>query len=172
MPVRYILSSVWVRLSIFSQLSIIQYMGLCLFSLPISCVMIERIYILCLIVIMKSEVWTIIHCSWLGHETMVYALCLSIFLFILKQQFLYILYIPTMALLKVLADSDCSCPSSTKTGSLGEISTVYEYVYRYLVHVHIQNWFTILTQVFNNLLALAKTHQNVCKNIQRVARLT
>ena len=32
MPVRYILSSVWVRLSIFSQLSIIQYMGLCVFS--------------------------------------------------------------------------------------------------------------------------------------------
>ena len=33
--IRYILSSVWVRLSIFSQLSIIQYMGLCVFSLPI-----------------------------------------------------------------------------------------------------------------------------------------
>ena len=31
MPVRYILSSVWVRLSIFSQLSIIQYMGPCVF---------------------------------------------------------------------------------------------------------------------------------------------
>ena len=29
MPVRYILSSVWIRLSIFSQLSIIQYMRLC-----------------------------------------------------------------------------------------------------------------------------------------------
>ena len=43
---RYILSSVWVRLSIFSQLSIIQYMGLCVFSLPISTVMIERIYTL------------------------------------------------------------------------------------------------------------------------------
>ena len=28
-PVRYILSSAWVSLSIFSQLSIIQYMGLC-----------------------------------------------------------------------------------------------------------------------------------------------
>ena len=42
----YILSSVWVRLSIFSQLSIIQYMGLCVFSLPISLVMIERIYTL------------------------------------------------------------------------------------------------------------------------------
>ena len=46
MPVGYILSSVWVTLSIFSQLSIIQYMGLCVFSLPISLVMIERIYTL------------------------------------------------------------------------------------------------------------------------------
>ena len=46
MPVRYILSSVWVRLSIFSQLSSIQYMGLCVFSLPISLVMIARIYTL------------------------------------------------------------------------------------------------------------------------------
>ena len=36
MPVRYILSSVWVRLSIFSPLSIIQYAGLYVFSLPIS----------------------------------------------------------------------------------------------------------------------------------------
>ena len=56
MPVRYILSSVWVRLSIFSPLSIIQYVGLYVFSLPISLVMIERIYIyiLCLIIIIKS----------------------------------------------------------------------------------------------------------------------
>ena len=46
MPVRYNLSSVWVRLSIFSQLSIMQYMGLCVFSLPISFVKIERIYTL------------------------------------------------------------------------------------------------------------------------------
>ena len=50
MPVRYILASVWVRLSIFSPLSIIQYVGLYVFSLPISLVMIERIYILCLII--------------------------------------------------------------------------------------------------------------------------
>ena len=49
MPVRYILSGVWVRLSIFSPLSIIQYLGLCAFSLPIPLVMIERIYILWLI---------------------------------------------------------------------------------------------------------------------------
>ena len=79
MPVRYILSSVWVRLSIFSPLSILQYVGLYVFSLPISLVMIERIYILCLIII-KSEVWTITHCLGLGHETMVSAVCLSIFL--------------------------------------------------------------------------------------------
>ena len=80
MRVRYILSSVWVRLSIFSPLSIIQYVGLYVFSLPISLVMIERIYILCLIIIIKSEVWTITHCLRLGHETMVSAVCLSIFL--------------------------------------------------------------------------------------------
>ena len=79
MPVRYNLSSAWVRLSIFSQLCIIQYVGLCVFSLPISLVMIERIYILCLIIIIKSEVWTIYHCLGLGHETMVCAVCLSIF---------------------------------------------------------------------------------------------
>ena len=79
MSVRYILSSVWVRLSIFSPLSIIQYVGLYGFSLPISLVMIERIYILCLIIIIKSEVWTITHCLGLGHETMVSAVCLSIF---------------------------------------------------------------------------------------------
>ena len=78
MPVRYNLSSVWITLSIFSQLSI-QYMGLCVFSLPISFVMIERIYILCLIIIIKSEVWTITHCLGWGHETMVCAVCLSIF---------------------------------------------------------------------------------------------
>ena len=75
------LSSVWVRLSIFSPLSIIQYVGLYVFSLPISVVMIERIFILCLIIIIKSEVWTITHCLGLGHETMVSAVCLSIFLF-------------------------------------------------------------------------------------------
>ena len=80
MPVRYNLSSVWVILSIFSQLSIIQYVGLCVFSLPISYVMSERIYTLYLIVIIKSEVWSITHCLGLGHETMVCAVCLSIFL--------------------------------------------------------------------------------------------
>ena len=86
MLVRWILSSVWVRLSTFSQLlvvqSITQYVGLCVFSLPTPLVMIEIIYILCLIIIIKSEVWTITHCLGLGHETMVYAVCLAILLWI------------------------------------------------------------------------------------------
>ena len=36
--------------------------------------------LLCLIIIIKSEVWTIIHCLGLGHETMVCAVFLFIFL--------------------------------------------------------------------------------------------
>ena len=54
----------------------------CVFSLPIPLVMIERIYIyiLCLIIIIKSEVWTIAHCLGLGHESVVCAVCLSLFL--------------------------------------------------------------------------------------------
>ena len=79
MPIRYILSSVWVRLSLFSPLSIIQYVGLYVFSLPISVVMIERICKRCVISIIKSEVWTVTHCLGFGHETMVSAACLSIF---------------------------------------------------------------------------------------------
>ena len=74
MPVRDILSSVWVRLNIFSQLSIMQYMGLCVFILPP--LLWLRWYVLCLIIIIKSEVWTITHCLGLGHETMVCAVCL------------------------------------------------------------------------------------------------
>ena len=57
-------------------------MGMCVFSLPTPFVMIERIHILCLIIIIKLEVWTITHCLGLGHETMVCAVRLSIFLHI------------------------------------------------------------------------------------------
>ena len=75
--VRYILSSVCLRLNQFSQLSFMQCMGL---SLPISFMMIVRICILHLTIIVTSEVWPICHCLGLGHETMVSALCLSILL--------------------------------------------------------------------------------------------
>ena len=53
MSARYILSSVWVRLSIFSWLSIIQYMGLYVFILPNSLVMVERIY--CFVLLSSSN---------------------------------------------------------------------------------------------------------------------
>ena len=69
---------VWVRLSIFSQSSIIQYMG-CVFSVYPFPLWWLREYTLCLIIIIKSEVWSIIHCLGLGHETMVCAVCFSIF---------------------------------------------------------------------------------------------
>ena len=79
MLVRYISSCMCVRLSIFSRLSIKQYVGFCVFSLPITLVMIGRIYIsLSYIIIIKSEVWT--HRLGLAHETMICAVCLSIFL--------------------------------------------------------------------------------------------
>ena len=39
-----------------------------------------RGYVLCLIIIIKSEVWIIIHCLGLGQETMVCAVCLYILL--------------------------------------------------------------------------------------------
>ena len=63
-------------------LSVIHYTmcGAVCFQFTHSLVMIERIYILCLIIIIKSEVWTITHCLGLVHETMVSAVCLSIFL--------------------------------------------------------------------------------------------
>ena len=59
--VRYSLSSMWVRLGIFSQLSIIRGAG-CVFSVnpfPLWWLK-EYIYF-------KSEVWTVTHCLGLGH---------------------------------------------------------------------------------------------------------
>ena len=63
-------------------LSVILYTicGPYVFSLPISLVMTEKIHTLCLLIIIKSQVWTIAHCLGLGHETLVSTVCLSIFL--------------------------------------------------------------------------------------------
>ena len=54
-----------------------------------------REYILCLSILIKSEVWINIHCLGLGHETMVCAVCLSIFLcwYMRMNIWSYILYI-------------------------------------------------------------------------------
>ena len=53
--VRYILSSVCLRLNQFSQLHFMQYMGLCIFNWPISLMVILRICVHYLIIIIKSE---------------------------------------------------------------------------------------------------------------------
>ena len=52
------------------------------FNLPVPCSWGIYIYILCLIIIIKSEVWIITHCLGLGHEIMVCVICLSKILWI------------------------------------------------------------------------------------------
>ena len=75
---RYIMSSLCLRLNQFSQFSFMQYMGLCVFSLPTSLMMTARINVLDLNIIMKSEVWPLCHRLGLGHETMV---CTYVYLY-------------------------------------------------------------------------------------------
>ena len=72
---------VWVRFIIYSPISNIHVWD-CVFSAYPFPLWWLREYTLCLIVIIKSEVWTtcIIHCLGLGHQTMVCAVCLSLFL--------------------------------------------------------------------------------------------
>ena len=61
--------------------SVIHYTipGAVCFQFTHSLMMIERQYILCLIIIIKSEVWSITHCLGLGHETMLCTVCLFVF---------------------------------------------------------------------------------------------
>ena len=83
MPVRYNLSSVWVRLSIFSQLSVIHYTicGAVCFQFTHSlCDDWENIYTLSYY---HHQIGSMNPFSLgLGHETTVCAVCLSIFLFL------------------------------------------------------------------------------------------
>ena len=64
--------TVCLRWSQFSQLSFLQYMGLCVFSLPIH-----------LMMILGISYYHHCHCWGLGHETMLCAVCLYIFLLII-----------------------------------------------------------------------------------------
>ena len=77
-------------------LSVIHYTirGAVCFQFTHFLVMIERIYILCLIIIIQSEVWAITHCLGLGHETMVYAVCLFVFLFLLNLVEIRLFHMP------------------------------------------------------------------------------
>ena len=147
MPVRYIFVEC-LKLSLFSQSSIIQYMGLCVSSLPISLVMIERIYILCLIINIKSEVWTIIHCLGSGHQTMVcMSVCLDIYLYLFcnnpERLFMTLVSLfieePIVRLSACLSSNDCNY-------HIG-------YYGRYIIHYH----------TVNGLLHHRKYHYDVIK---------
>ena len=80
------LSSVCLRLSQFSRISFVQYIGVCVVSLSISLMMIVRIRVLYFIIIIKSEVWPIYHCLRFDNETMVCAVCL-IFIFLQTEHY-------------------------------------------------------------------------------------
>ena len=72
--VRYILSSVFVRLNPLSQLTLVQYMGLCVFVLPLGN---SATCVLYIVIIIKPEISIIGNCCERGHETMMRALCLA-----------------------------------------------------------------------------------------------
>ena len=74
MLVRYIQSSVCLRLSQFTQSSFMLHMGLWLFSFPISLMVIVKAHVLYHVVIIKSEVWPICLCLGTSHETIVCAI--------------------------------------------------------------------------------------------------
>ena len=76
----YILSGVCLRLNPFSHLSLYKYMGLWVFSLPFSLLMIVRMIVHHLIVIIKSKIWIISYCLGLGNDAIACAVCLSTFL--------------------------------------------------------------------------------------------
>ena len=57
-----------------------QYVGLCVFSLPISLLVIMIICALYVTIIIKSEVWITSHCLWLRHEAMLGTVCFTMFL--------------------------------------------------------------------------------------------
>ena len=69
---------------IWFQLSLMQYKGLCVFSLPSSLMMVVRIRALYLIIIIKWAVWPICHCLGQGHKTIVYAVCLFMYSYDLR----------------------------------------------------------------------------------------
>ena len=67
--VRYILSCVCLRLSLFSQVSLMQYMVLRVFSLPSLHLMVTRIFAFHLVIIIRSEIRIVGHCLKPGNET-------------------------------------------------------------------------------------------------------
>ena len=84
MLVRYMMPSVCLRLRQFSQLSLYSLYGAVYSAYPIL-LWWSRECVLYLIIIIKPEVWIINHCLGLGHETMVCAVCLTMFFCVSKS---------------------------------------------------------------------------------------
>ena len=130
MPVRYILSRVCLRLSQFSQLSFMQYMGLCWFGLPIYIIMIVRIRALYLIIINKSEVWLIWHYFGLGHENG--KRCVYIFLCSYHHD--YAMLFESVELIKCLQVHSVECVSKVRFILYITCYATYEAVCHQLTH--------------------------------------
>ena len=79
MFVTCILSSVCLKLSIFSESSYVQYMALCDISLPNSLLVIMTIFLFHFIIIIKSEIRLISNYLGLGNKIIVIDLCLIVF---------------------------------------------------------------------------------------------
>ena len=89
----------------------------------------SREYILCLIIIIKSEIWTIIHCYRIGHETIVCILMMHMINYLITYMY--------------------SLSNSNVTYLFHRIAcVVYIYIYIYIVALHL-----IYTWVFHQLIS-------------------
>ena len=84
-----ILSSACLSLRELSQLSLFRYMDCVCFQLQLTCLlMIVEILVIHSIITIKLEIWIISKCLGIGHETMVCAVCLAIFIRICDMDWL------------------------------------------------------------------------------------
>ena len=88
--VRYIPSSVCVRLCQLSQFYFMQYMGLCVFSLPISLKMIVRMCVFCPIIIIKSEIYPTVYPNKYAHAFVVLCFVVVMQSFIMNSHEVFI----------------------------------------------------------------------------------
>ena len=121
------LSDIFCQVSKITHIFSVIYYTICgavYFQFTYSLVMIERIYIICLIIIIKSE----------GHETMVSAVCLSIFLHV-DCNTMTLCHIKMLK--RKIADAStrlCSLPPTSETVT-GNIKTA---------HYRVAHWLTAL----------------------------
>ena len=157
--VMYILSSVC--LSQFSQLSFMQYMGLCVFSLPISLMIIMRIRVLHLIIIIKSEIWPIHHCLCIGNETVVCTVCLTIFLCAMPW-----LIVGTSSAALILA-ARATCSITLLTGSQSQTIVIRKNVLRSKIFREQYTWASWHLQYSANYLFVQQRVQAKNKVIEK-----